>query len=150
MIYPENFIFDAVADVLRETYADRNIFVSGEYTESPARFPAVTLFQADSSEYMGAHTTNGENAVSLMYEATVYSNQVGYKKLEAYEIMETIDQVMTGKINTQGRVLGFRRTMCSPIPNLQDATIFALVARYQGVDMPEYDSNGTVHRIYTN
>lgn len=139
-----------VADVLREQYAAENILVSGEYTDAPARFPAVTIIQADSSEYMQTHSTHGEVAVSLMYEVTVYSNKVGYKKMEAYDIMETVDDVMTGQIETQGRVLGFHRTMCSPIPNLQDSTIFALVARYQGVDKPEYHDEETVHRIYTN
>lgn len=137
-----------VADVLREKYP--GIFVTGEYVDSPAKFPAVTLVQADSSENMRTHTTIGETSTSLMYEANVYSNKVGYKKMEAYDIMDTIDQVMTGQIETEGRLLGFRRTMCSPIPNLQDATIFALVARYQGVDKPEYHEGETTHRIYTS
>lgn len=133
MIYPENFIFDMVADVLREKYASANIFVTGEYVDAPARFPAVTIIQSDSSEYMRRHTNDGEQATSLMYEITVYSNKVGYKKMEAYEIMQTIDDIMTGKIVSEERRMGFHRTMCSPIPNLQDSTIYSLVARYQGV-----------------
>ena len=83
-----------------------------------------------------------------MYEITVYTNRVGYKKLDAYEIMETVDQVMTGQVETEGRRLGFYRMMCSPIQNLQDSTIFALTARYKGVDMPETDGDTVTHRIY--
>lgn len=151
MIYPENFIFDMVADVLREEYADRKILVTGEYTDTPARFPAVTIIQSDSRERIQSRTINGEQAATLMYEVTVYDNTVGYKKMHAYEIMETVDAVMTGRITPEGRQLGFYRTMCSPIPNLQDSTIFSLVARYQGVDKPEYLEDGTIiHRIYTS
>lgn len=67
-----------------------------------------------------------------MFEITVYSNKIGYRKLEAYEIMSTVDDVMTGKTVTEGRRAGFHRTMCSPIPNLQDSTIYTLKARYEG------------------
>lgn len=148
MIYPENFIFDMVADVLRDRFPD--IFVTGEYTDAPARFPAVTIIQANSSEYIRMRTIRGERAVNLMYEITVYTNTIGYKKLDAYEIMDVIDGVMTGLTETEGRRLGFYRTMCSPISNLQDSTIFALTARYQGVDRPEYRGEDTIHRIYTN
>lgn len=138
MIYPENFIFDMVADVLREKYGKDNIYVTGEYTDSPAKFPAVTIIQSDSSEDMTKHTVDGEQAASLMYEITVYTNRVGYKKLDAWEIMDVVDDVMTGKIVTEGRQAGFHRTMCSPIPDLQDSTIYSLVARYQGLAYKDF------------
>ena len=130
-----------VADVLREKYP--GIFVTGEYTDSPAKFPAVTIIQADSYEEMSKHTIQGEQATRLMYEITVYTNRVGYKKMDAYDIMGTIDDVMTGKIVTEDRRAGFYRVMCSPIPNLADATIYSLVARYRGL-------SGQDFTIYTN
>ena len=134
--------------MLRATY--EGIFVTGEYTDSPAKFPAVTIVQADSADLLKMRTAHGEQATSLMYEVNVYTNRVGYKKLDAYDIMETIDQVMTGQIETEGRRLGFYRFFCSPIPDLADATIFWLKARYRGVDKPEYHDEETIHRIYTN
>lgn len=139
-----------VADVLREKYADSNIFVTGEFTDSPARFPAVTIVQADSNDRLRSRTKEGERAANLMFEVTVYSNKVGYRKMEAYDIMDTVDDVMTGRTITEDRQIGFYRTMCSPIPNLQDSTIYALKARYEGVDMPEIDGDTVIHRIYTN
>ena len=139
MIYAENFVFDAVADVLRETYS--GIFVSGEYTDSPAKFPAVTIVQADNADYLRTRTVRGETAANLMYEITVYTNRVGYKKLDAWEIMDVVDDVMTGKIVTEGRQAGFHRTMCSPIPNLQDSTIYSLAARYQGLAYKDFTIN---------
>lgn len=138
MIYAENFIFDMVADVLRAQYTDPPITVTGEYQGSSKSFPVVTIIQADSSEYMKRHTTAGEQAASVMYEVTVYSNVVGYKKLQAYNIMQTVDDVFTGKIVTEGRQMRFHRTMCSPIPNLRDSTIYALTARYEGVIDKEF------------
>jgi len=48
--------------------------------------------------------------------------------------METIDNEFSK--------IGFTRTMCNPVSNLQDATIYRIVARYEGVA----DKN---FRIYT-
>lgn len=123
MIDIESDVFDTVASVLRSWYP--GIFVSGEYNSSPAAFPAVTISEADNSVYQKMRTTTIENAASLMYEVNVYSNKEGYKKAEAKAIMATIDQELMR--------LGFTRTMCNPIPNLQDATIYRIVARYVAV-----------------
>ena len=51
-----------------------------------------------------------------------------------WDIMETIDNEFSK--------IGFTRTMCNPVSNLQDATIYRIVARYEGVA----DKN---FRIYT-
>lgn len=122
-----------VADVLREKYEPSGIFVRGEYIDTPAQFPTVTIVQKDDSEYMAMHTVEGEQAARVMFEVTVFSNAGAYRKLEAYNIMDTVDDVMTGKLSVDERRAGFHRTMCSPIPNLQDSTVFALVARYEGI-----------------
>lgn len=138
MIDIENSVFADIAGVLRSTYS--GIFVSGEYTPSPASFPAATIAEMDNSAYQKMRTTTIENAAQLMYEVNVYSNKIGYKKMEAKAIMSTIDE--------QFARLGFARTMCNPVSNLQDATIFRLVARYQAVAVPEAAPEETV-RIYT-
>lgn len=114
-------IFDAVADVLRDTY--RGIWVTGEETDLPARFPAATLVQKDSSVDERMRTVNVENAANIMWEVNVYSNKAVGKKQEAKRIMQTIDGVLSS--------LNFTRTMCNPISNLQDATIYRIVARYK-------------------
>lgn len=121
MISPENIVFSTIATALREKYD--GIFVSGEFTDLPAKFPAVTIVESDNSIVQRMRTTNIENAVSVMYEANVYTNTVGYKKSEAKDIMETVDDEFTK--------LGFARTMCNPVANLQDATIYRMVARYE-------------------
>lgn len=124
-----------MASALRDAF--QGIFVSGEYADIPARFPTVTIVESDNSvlQKMRTIAPNLENAVSLMYEVNVYTNSVGYKKSEAKDIMETIDNEFSK--------MGFTRTMCNPVSNLQDATIYRIVARYEGIA----DNN---FRIYTN
>lgn len=123
MISPENFVYDTVSDELKLQYP--GIFVSGMADGYPARFPAVTIEEADNSVYQQARTDKIENASSLMYEVNVYSNKLGYKKMEAKAIMETIDREFTK--------MGFTRTLCNSVPNLQDASIYRILARYEGV-----------------
>lgn len=124
-----------MASTLRDAFP--GIFVSGEYADIPARFPTVTIVESDNSvlQKMRTIAPNLENAVSLMYEVNVYTNSVGYKKSEAKDIMETIDNEFSKT--------GFTRTMCNPVSNLQDATIYRIVARYEGVADKDF-------RIYTN
>ena len=120
LIDPENIIFSTVATALRDKY---DVFVSGEYTDLPAKFPAATIVQIDNAIVQRMRTTNIENAVSVAMEVNVYTNTVGYKKSVAKDIMETVDEEFTK--------LGFARTMCNPVANLQDATFYRMVARYE-------------------
>ncbi|MFR3484682.1 MAG: hypothetical protein ACLTXL_15005 [Clostridia bacterium] len=135
MIDIESFLFSRIAGVLRASY--EGIFVSGEYVDSPAKFPAVTIVESDNSvlQKMRTAAPNLENAVSLMYEVNIYTNTEGFKKSEAKDILETVDSEFSK--------LGFTRTMSNPISNLQDAKIFRIVVRYEGVADKDF-------RIYTN
>lgn len=79
MIDIESFLFSRIAGVLRASY--EGIFVSGEYVDSPAKFPAVTIVESDNSvlQKMRTAAPNLENAVSLMYEVNIYTNTEGFK-----------------------------------------------------------------------
>lgn len=112
-----------VATPLRAKFP--GIWVSGEYVDAPAKFPAVTIEEVNNSVYQKMRTVHIENAASVLYEINIYSNKIGYKKSEAQEIMSFIDDILAG--------LGFTRTMCNPLPNLADATIYRLTARYEAV-----------------
>lgn len=120
MIDIENDIFSAVALPIREKY---NAFVSGEYVDAPTRFPAVTVFQIDSSVIQRMRTLNMENAASVVFEVNVYDNTTGYKKQKVKEIMADVDGIMAS--------YGLARTMCAPAANLADATIYRMTARYE-------------------
>ncbi|OUO73830.1 hypothetical protein [Anaeromassilibacillus sp. An250] len=121
MIDIESIVFSTVASALREKYD--GIFVSGEFTDLPAKFPAVTIVESDNSIVQRMRTTNIENAVTVMYEVGIYSNTVGYKKSEAKDILEVVDNEFAK--------MGFARILCNPVANLSDATIYRIVARYQ-------------------
>ena len=121
MIDIEFDIFDAVADKLRLKY--EGIYVTGDVSFSPARFPAVSVVEKSNSVVSSMRTNVIENAALLMYEVNVYSNKIGYNKMEAKEILAVVDDVFSG--------LGFTRTYSNPVQNLEDKDVFRIVARYQ-------------------
>ena len=72
MIDVENDVYSTVANELRTAFP--GISVYGEYIESPANFPAVTIVEADNRVLTNMRTVKIENAASVMYEVNVYSN----------------------------------------------------------------------------
>ena len=143
MISVENFVFSPIAVDLRAQYP--GIQVVSEELRSPAfenSSIAVSILEASNSIYQKMRTTTIENAVQTMFEVNVYSNDTVYKKIEAKEVMAFIDERFEN--------LGFTRIMCTPMANLQDATIYRITARYEGVVMPEYGVDETIYRIYTH
>ena len=124
MINIEEELFSNVATVTRETFPD--VYMIGEYVKSPPSFPGVSLIEMDNSVYTSTQTSDGnENHSQLMYELNVYSNKTKGKKAECKKIISLIDSVMLG--------YGFTRTMLQPIPNIDDATIYRMIARYSAV-----------------
>lgn len=123
MIDLENDIFSAVATELRAQFSGVQVY--GEYVETPARFPAVTIVEADNRVLTRMRTENIENAASVMYEMNVYSNKASGKKAEAKAIVNAADEFFTS--------IGFTRTFREQIPNLKDATIYRIVCRYEAV-----------------
>lgn len=123
MIDIESDVFDTVATELRSKHA--GIFVAGEFVDSPAKFPAVTIVEADNRIFERMRTRRIENAVRVMYEVQIFSNKASGKKAEAKSIADTADGVFAS--------LGFTRTMRSQVANLKDATIYRIVCRYEAV-----------------
>ena len=124
MIDIENEVFSAVSSEVRAKYP--NIYMSGEYVKSPPSFPATSLIEMDNSAYTSTQTSSdNENHATLMYEVNTYSNKTKGKKSECKAIMQLIDNEMTR--------LGFTRIMLQPIPNMDDATIYRMTARYRAV-----------------
>lgn len=142
MISPEILVFSKIANRLRTEKP--GIFVTGDDTTSPATFPAVVIVEADNTvvQRMRLAAPDIEQAASLLYEVNIYTNRIGYKRLDAKEIMQIIDEEFTS--------MGFTRTLCNPVANLQDASIYRLVARYTGAVKAETDGLDEVIRVYTN
>lgn len=135
MIDIENDVFAAVATALRAEFTDPLISVYGEYVNAPANFPSVSIEEKDNSVLeRTADSSNIENHATLMYEINAYSNKQSGKKIECKQIMATINDVMAG--------LGFTRTTMLSIPNIADATIYRMTARYMGI----VSKNNTIYR----
>ena len=124
MIDIEREVFSIIAKALREKYP--NVSVVGEYVKSPSRFPCVSIIESDNSVYNRTQTSGSlENHVEVMYEVNIYSNKTSGKKSECKGIASLIDNEFA--------TLGFSRIMLQPIPNMDDATIYRMLGRYEGV-----------------
>lgn len=124
MINIEEELFNDIATEVRAKFSD--VYMVGECVKSPPTFPCVSLIEQDNYVYTKTQTSlSDENHCQVMYEVNVYSNKASGKKTECKNIMALIDSAMLKK--------GFTRTMMQPIPNIDDATIYRMVARYSGV-----------------
>ena len=90
MIDIESQVFDRVATRVREQFP--NIFMTGEYVNSPSSFPAVSLVEMDNViREATVDSGSSENHVNVMYEVNVYSNKTTGKKSECKAIIALID-----------------------------------------------------------
>lgn len=122
MIDVEAKVYSPIAAALRTAYS--GISVSGEYVNAPSSFPAVTIVEQDNCMTLDKlSTSDDEEFATVMYEVNVYSNKSGGKKSECRAIMDTIDKMMYFR--------NFTRIAMSPVPNLNDATIYRMTARYR-------------------
>ena len=122
MIDIENEVFNRVATRVREQFPD--IFMTGEYVNSPSSFPAVSLVEMDNSVCETTIDSGfNENHANVMYEVNVYSNKTTGKKSECKAIIALIDTEMTA--------MGFVRSTLTPVQNEYDATIYRMVGRYR-------------------
>ena len=122
MIDIENAVFNTVVTKVREQFP--NIYMVGEYVKSPSSFPAVSLVEMDNATRTDTiDSGSNENHANVMYEVNVYSNRATGKKSECKEIIALIDKEMLA--------LGFARATLTPVPNMNDSTIYRMVGRYR-------------------
>ena len=122
MIDIENAVFNTVTTKVREQFP--NIYMVGEYVKSPPSFPAVSLMEMDNATRADTiDSGSDENHANVMYEVNVYSNKATGKKSECKDIIALIDEEML--------VLGFTRSTLTPVPNMNDSTIYRMVGRYR-------------------
>ena len=122
MIDVENQIYTPIAEALREAFP--GIDTSGEYVKAPSAFPHVSIVEQDNYLTLThLSTSDSEEFATIMYEVNVYSNKSSGKKAQCRSIMKVIDDLMYRR--------NFTRISLSPVPNLENATIYRLVARYR-------------------
>lgn len=120
MIDIESKVYTPIAQKLREDDVD----VSSIYTNTPTKLPHVSITESDnySAEMDNSDT---EKFSVIMYEVNVYSNDVNQKKTECKNIMKTVSDMMYR--------MNFTRISCNPVPNLEDATIYRMTARFRAI-----------------
>lgn len=124
MIDIENEVIDRVSRLVRKHFPD--VYFTGELVKAPSKFPAVSLIEMDNTMYRRTQSsTDMENHAEVMYEVNVYSNKNTGKKNECRGIAFAVDSAMQD--------MGFTRVMFNPIPDMHDATIYRIVARYMAV-----------------
>ena len=132
MIDCQNEIFTSVATAVRSAHAGTT--VTGEYTRSPSKFPAVTVDEIENVTVPElVDSSKEEKYCGLTYRLQVFSNKTAGKKAEARDIFATADIVMLG--------LGFRRITYSTTPEIYDSTIYSITATYEAV----VDANGVIY-----
>lgn len=133
MIDYQNEIFTEVATAVRATHEGTTI--TGEYTRSPSKFPAVTLDETENVSVEELIDSSHEDKFSaITYRLQVFSNKTNGKKAEARLIFATADKVMLG--------LGFRRITYTTTPEIYDSTIYSITATYDAI----VDADGVIYK----
>lgn len=133
MIDYQNEIFTEVATAVREKHEGTT--VTGEYTRSPSKFPAVTLDEIENVSIANLiDSSNVEKFSGVTYRLQVFSNKTSGKKAEARSIFATADRVMWG--------LGFYRVTYTTTPEIYDSTIYSIMATYEAI----VDVDGVIYK----
>lgn len=121
MIDYSNEVFNAVATHLRSLYSD--IRVVGEYEESPALFPTVTL---DEIHNVPAHLDSADTNkyARVIYRSQIFCNGVG-KRQRAREIYNSLDQILMS--------VGLFAKTYSTTPAIYNSEIYCITATHEGV-----------------
>lgn len=126
-------MFTPIAQAVRSEFSGAN--VTGEYVRTPSKFPHTSIVESDNYTTI-SHRDSGseEKYATIMYEVNVYSNNTSGKKSECRAILGLIDRMMYER--------NFTRIAMTPVPNLEDATIYRITARYRA------ETDGTnIYRI---
>lgn len=124
MIDVMNEVFTSVAKPVRAAHT--GVTVTGEYTQSPSKFPTVTLDEVQNVTMSNlVDSSHEENHAGVTYRLQVFSNKINGKKAEARAIFATADAEM--------RRMGFRRVTYTTTPEIYNSTIYNITATYEAV-----------------
>lgn len=141
MIDIENKVYNEVVVAIRSAFNNLpHLSCYGEYVETPASFPCVTLVEDDNRRLRETDDgTTKEHYAKVTYTCNIYTNDENKKAL-AKEIAQVIDNKMAQ--------MNFTRTIFSQVPNI-DRTIYRIVLKYEAiVDEGKTSGEDIVHTIY--
>ena len=130
MIDYSNEIFNTVAKNLRSVY--KGIQVVGEYVESPAKFPTVTL---DEVQNIPVHldSATGNKYARVTYRSQTFCNGEGKRK-RAREMFNSLDQILMG--------VGLYVKSYTTTPSIYNSEVYCITATHEGV----IGADGTIYR----
>lgn len=124
MIDIEIDLFDELARLVLAEYPEA--YVSNEYERVPSMFPAVFILESSNTEERSTVTSyEGEEAAALTYEVQVAHPSAKDGKAVCKRIVQMLSDRM--------RFRNFARTMCMPVDNSEDPSVFRMIARYTGI-----------------
>ena len=131
MISYYNEICDAVAKDLRFLYP--GVRVVGEYMNTPAVFPTVTI---DEISNVPVHLDSAvlNKYARVTYRVQVFCNTETGKRQQARRIYDTVDQTLMG--------LGLYAKTYTTTPAIYNAEIYCITATFEGV----VGADGMVYR----
>lgn len=130
MIDKSNEIFNTVAKNLRSFYT--GVQVVGEYVETPAKFPTVTL---DEIQNVPVHLDSAKTNkyARIVYRSQVFCNGEGKRK-RAREIFDSLDQTLMG--------MGLIMKTYTTTPTIYNSEVYCITATHEGV----IGADGTIYR----
>lgn len=125
-----NEIFDTVAKDLRSTYT--GIQVVGEYVETPAKFPTVSI---DETQNIPVHLDSAKynKYARITLRSQVFVNGTG-KRAKAREIFNTLDKKLMD--------MGFVMVSYTTTPAIYNSEVYCITATHEGV----IGADGMVYR----
>jgi len=131
MIDYSNEIFTALAEPLMEAFP--NIEVKGEFVETPASFPCVSIEEtANTPLHLDSNST--AKYALVRYRVQVFSNSPNGKRAEARRIFGALDTLM--------QQLNLMCKSMTTTPSVYHASIYQITATFEGT----VDANGTIFR----
>ena len=126
MIDIESQVYTPIAEKMREIGVD----VSGVYKNKPPKLPHVSIVESDNRSDDNMDSGDSERFSVVMYEVNVYSNHATQSKSECKRIMSIVSNMMYKR--------NFRRLSCVPVPNMEDASIYRMTARFRAKTDGQY------------
>ncbi|MBR1749977.1 MAG: hypothetical protein IJ740_18955 [Ruminococcus sp.] len=123
----ENEVYTRVSNAILAEFP--NVNMSGTYVKVPSAFPHVCITQQDTYN-VKRYWTQNEEYDDVMFEVSIYSNKSSGKKTECKAIAREVNKIMSS--------MNFRRLSQVPVPNLEDASIYRIVARYAAITDGKY------------
>lgn len=141
MIDIQNMIVDAIFNAVKAENAYPNADVTTGFDMKTAVFPCVVVEEVNNAPLRSTDTDDcAENHTRLVYEVSVYTNDISKAKTEGRNILKIVDDTLQG--------LKFRRTRTNQPLNIA-RTIFRQYARWEVVvGKPITVGNNTVYQMY--